>query len=146
VELLTALERQQMQVDRTVPIFVQGQPPEPPPPLSDEDLWRLNALAEVVASDGLRALVEAWTRKQTQFYNEVLYLRQVRLHQRGNKPSDTKASYGVAEQEQWQKVEAPRKELQEDLRAIGQQVRRSCRWTTRCSSQPGDSLRRSSSP
>jgi len=123
VELLTALERQQMQVERTAPIFVEGQPPEPPPPLSDEELWRLSALAEVISSDALRARIEAWTQKQRQFFNDVLYLRQVQAHQQGRRPSETKDAFGVTSLEQWRKVETRRAELRDDLRAIGQQVR-----------------------
>ena len=40
----------------------------------------------------LRALVEAWTRKQTHFNNEVLYPWQVQFHQTRNMATPGRAS------------------------------------------------------
>jgi len=103
---------------------VKGQPIEPPPPLSDEESWRLNALADVVASDEVRTLMLAWTRKQSEFYNAVWYLQQVQQAQLQHKPpSETKAEYGVTTLEQWQKVDGLRKALWADAEAIGTRVR-----------------------
>jgi hypothetical protein len=123
VELITALERQQMQVDRTAPVLDLGAPP-PPPSLSDEELWHLNALAGVLASDPVRELILAWTRKWSQFHiKEVWYLGQVQDHQKFHKPSETKADFGVTALEQWQKVEATRVQLREGLQEITRQLR-----------------------
>ncbi len=123
VELLTALEHQQMQVDRTAPIFVEGAPPEPPPSLTDEELWRLNALAAVIASETLGTQIMEWTKNWRLFFVGVEYLRQVQEYQLHNRPSETKEHFKVTALEQWQKVEAGRVELRADLRAIGAQVR-----------------------
>jgi hypothetical protein len=65
LDLMPLLHRLLTAVGRTAPSFVKGQPIEPPPPLSDEESWRLNALADVVASDEVRTLMLAWTRKQS---------------------------------------------------------------------------------
>jgi hypothetical protein len=51
LELMALPHRLLTAVDRTAPIFVEGQPIDPPPPLSDDESWRMNALADVVASD-----------------------------------------------------------------------------------------------
>jgi hypothetical protein len=77
VELMTALRRLQMGVDRTAPMFVVGVPPEPPAAITDEESWRLSALADVVASDEVRDRIEAWTKTSSEFYNAVWYLRWV---------------------------------------------------------------------
>jgi hypothetical protein len=49
IEILTALQRLLTGVERTAPIFSEGPPPEPPEPLAEPDLWRLNALVLAVA-------------------------------------------------------------------------------------------------
>jgi hypothetical protein len=123
VELMTALEHQQMQVDRTAPIFVEGSPPDSPPSLTDEELWRLNALAAVIASEALGTQITEWTKKWRLFFVAAQYLRQVQEYQLHNLPSETKGAFGVTALEQWQKVEAARIELRNDLRAVGKQVR-----------------------
>jgi hypothetical protein len=124
LELMALLYRLLTGVDRTAPMFVEGQPIEPPPPLSDEESWRMNALAGVVASDEVRNLMLAWTRKQSEFYNAVWYLQQVQREQQQHKaPSEVKAGYGVTTLEQWQKVEGLRKALWADAEAIGARVR-----------------------
>jgi len=123
LDLMALLHRLLTAVDRTAPSFVQGQPIEPPPPLSDEESWRLNASADVVASDEVRTLMLAWTRKQSEFYNAVWYLQQVQQEQQHTPPSDTKAEYGVTTLEQWQKVEGLRKALWADAEAISARVR-----------------------
>jgi hypothetical protein len=74
---MTALERQQTEVDRTAPSFIAGVPPDLPPPFTDEELWHLNALSKVVASDKLREQIMAWARKRADFFNAVILLRQV---------------------------------------------------------------------
>ena len=106
---------------------MKGQPIEPPPPLSDEESWRLNALADVVASDEVRTLMLAWTRKQSEFSNAVWLLQQVQQREGQSgasfRPSETKAEYGVTTSEQWRKVDALRKALWEDAQAIGARVR-----------------------
>jgi hypothetical protein len=124
LDLMPLLHRLLTAVGRTAPSFVKGQPIEPPPPLSDEESWRLNALADVVASDEVRTLMLAWTRKQSEFYNAVWYLQQVQQAQLQHKPpSETKAEYGVTTLEQWQKVDGLRKALWADAEAIGTRVR-----------------------
>jgi len=81
-------------------------------------------LADVVASDEVRTLMLAWTRKQSEFYNAVWYLQQVQQAQLQHKPpSETKAEYGVTTLEQWQKVDGLRKALWADAEAIGTRVR-----------------------
>jgi hypothetical protein len=92
---MTALHRLQTGVERTAPIFVSGTPPDPPAPISDEESWRLSALADVVASDNVRALIQKWTRKQSDFYNQVWYLRQIQQHEEGRPPRDTEAAFGI---------------------------------------------------
>lgn len=119
---MALLHRLLTAVDRTTPTLVKGQPIEPPPPLSDEESWRLNALADVVASDEIRNLMTAWTRKQSDFFNAIWYLHQVQQREQ-ERPSETKAAYGVTILEQWQKVDGLRKELWEDAQAIGARVR-----------------------
>jgi hypothetical protein len=37
IELMTALHRLQVSIERTSPIFVIGEPPEPPAEISDEE-------------------------------------------------------------------------------------------------------------
>lgn len=123
VELMTALEHQQMQVDRTAPIFVEGSAPGPPPSLTDEELWRLNALAAVIASEALGAQIAEWTKKWRLFFVAAEYLRQVQEYQLHNRPSETREAFKVTAHEQWQKVEDHRKTLRVELLAIGQQVR-----------------------
>jgi hypothetical protein len=49
LELLTALRRLEMSLIRTAPLF--GPALEPPPPLSDEEVWHLSAIADVGASE-----------------------------------------------------------------------------------------------
>jgi hypothetical protein len=122
VDLLTALNHQLTQVERTAPIFVAGTPPEPPPPLGDPELFRLNALTSAFASKDLQDLVSIWTRRQIEFYNDVWYLRRVQEHQQHHAPSVTKAGFGTTEVEQWQKVEATRQDLRDRLRAVGDRV------------------------
>ena len=122
LDLMALLSRLLTAVDRTAPMFVKGQPIAPPPPLSDEESWRLSALADVVASDEVRTLMMAWTRKQSDFYNAVWYLQQVQQRE-GARPSEIKAEYGVTTLEQWQKVDGVRRELWEDAQAIGARVR-----------------------
>lgn len=124
VELLTALEHQQMQVDRTAPIFVQGGEPGPPPSLADEELWRLNAIAAVIASEQLGGMIQEWTTNWRLFFVAVEYLGHVQefeLHH--PRPSETKERFKVTGQEQWQKVDAARNNLRAELRAIGKHVR-----------------------
>jgi hypothetical protein len=124
LELIALLYRLLTGVDRTAPELVQGQPIKPPPPLSDEESWQMNALADVVASDEVRNLMTAWTRKQSQFYSAVWYLQQVQQAEQQHKPpSETKAQYGVTSFEQWQKVDRLRKSLWADAEAIGARVR-----------------------
>jgi hypothetical protein len=99
LDLMALLNRLLTAVDRTAPNFVKGQPIEPPPPLSDEESWRLNALADVVASDEVRTLMLAWTRNQSEFYNAVWLLQQVQQREgqpgASFRPSEIKAEYGV---------------------------------------------------
>jgi hypothetical protein len=121
LELQTALRRLEMGMERTAPIFTQGTPPEVPPPISDEESWRLSALGDVAASDAVRELTETWTRKQSELYNEVWLLQ--RVQQDESRPSDVKATYGVTSSEQWRKVVAVRQQLRDDLGAIATQVR-----------------------
>jgi hypothetical protein len=123
LELMALLYRLLTGVDRTAPTFVQGQPIEPPPPLSDEESWRMNAVASVVASDEVRNLMLAWTRKQSEFYNAVWYLQQVQQEQQHKAPSEVKTAYGVTTLEQWQKVDGLRKALWADAEAMGALVR-----------------------
>jgi hypothetical protein len=118
---MARLHRMLTAVDRTAPSFVQGQPIEPPPPLSDEESWRLNALADVVPSEEVRTLMTAWTRKQSEFYTAVFVLQQIQQSE-GKRPSEIKAEYGVMPSEQWRKVDALRKELWDDAQAIGARV------------------------
>jgi hypothetical protein len=89
VELLAALHRLRTGIDRTSPIFVSGEPPEPPSPMTDEESWRLSALGDVVASDAVRDLIAAWTRKQANFYTAVWLLRRIQ-EQEGVRPSEIK--------------------------------------------------------
>jgi hypothetical protein len=121
LELMALLHRLLAGIDRTAPVFVEGQPIEPPPPLTDEESGRMNALADVVASDEVRTLMMAWTRKQSQFYAAAWYLHQVQ--QSGQPPSGAKTDYGVTVFEQWQKVDGLRKELWADAQALGARVR-----------------------
>jgi hypothetical protein len=119
LELLTALFHQIAHVERTVPVI--GPAAEPPPPLGDPELFRLNALASAFASRDVQELVNAWTQRQREFYAATWLLGEVRADP-GPRPSDTKARFDVSEAEQWQKVEAIRKDLQERLTAIGDRV------------------------
>lgn len=124
IELLTALEHQQMQVDRTAPIFVEGAPPEPPSSLTDEEVWRLNALAAVIASDELGEAIKEWSKNWRLFFVDVEYLRQVQGYQQDHRrPSEVKDAFGVTGIEQWKKVDSDRTNLRNELLAIGQQVR-----------------------
>jgi hypothetical protein len=122
VELLTALQQLITGVERMAPILVAGSPPDPPPPLGDPELWRLNALTAAFASKDLQEMVRAWTRTQNEFYNAVVYLRQVQQYQQHYPPSETKANFGVTELEQWQKVDALRQDLRDRVQAIGELV------------------------
>jgi hypothetical protein len=123
VELMAALHRLQTGVERTSPIFVSGQPPEPPDAITDEESWHLAALADVVASKDVRDLIQAWQNKTRDFYNAVWYLGQVQQREEGRPPSDVEAEYGVTSHQQWLKLQAIREELRSDLRAIGDRAR-----------------------
>jgi hypothetical protein len=57
VEILAVLQRFLTGVDRTEPIMTSGEPTKPPPPLKDEDLWRLNAMTAAMASKNLQDMV-----------------------------------------------------------------------------------------
>jgi len=122
VELLAALHRLRTGIDRTAPIFVSGEPPDPPSPMTDEESSRLSALGNVVASEAVRDLIGAWSRKQAEFYTAVWLLRRIQ-EQEGVRPSEIKAMYGATSSEQWQAVEAVRTQLRADLDAIGTRVR-----------------------
>jgi len=119
---MAALHRLQTGVERTSPIFVSGQPPEPPEAMTDEDAWRLSALADVVASEDIRDLIQLWQKKTNDFYSAVWLLRQVQQRE-GIRPSDIKTEYGVTSSEQWQKLQGIREELRSELRAIGDRAR-----------------------
>jgi hypothetical protein len=123
VEMLTSLNQLQMGVERTVPFFVQGGAPAPPPPITDDKSWHLNALRDVIASGDLRTLLEAWTQKQTEFYNAALYLREIQEHEANRRRSEVTAEFGVDGRQQWKKVDELRDELRQGLGAIGEQVR-----------------------
>ena len=122
VELMTALHRLQVGVERTSPIFVSGEPPEPPAAITDEESWHLSALADVVASEDVRDLIQQWQKKTNEFYSEVWLLRQVQQRE-GIRASEVEAEYGVTSHQQWMKLQAIREELRTDLRAIGDRAR-----------------------
>jgi hypothetical protein len=81
------------------------------------------ALADLVASDKIRTRIQTWTQKQSEFYNAVWYLQEVKKYAEGRPPSETKANYGVTEREQWNEVERIRVELRQELTEIGALVR-----------------------
>jgi len=56
------------------------------------------------------------------FYNDVWYLRQIQEHQKVHAPSDTRASFGATETEQWQKIESGRKDLGDRISEISDRV------------------------
>jgi hypothetical protein len=89
--------------------------------------WRLNALADVVASDEVRTLMLAWTRNQSEFYNAVWLLQQVQQREgqpgASFRPSEIKAEYGVTTLGAVAEGDALRKALWEDAQAIGARVR-----------------------
>ena len=90
--------------------------------MTDEDAWRLSALADVVASEDIRDLIQLWQKKTNDFYSAVWLLRQVQQRE-GIRPSDIKTEYGVTSSEQWQKLQGIREELRSELRAIGDRAR-----------------------
>jgi hypothetical protein len=122
IELMTALHRLQVSIERTSPIFVIGEPPEPPAEISDEEGWHLSALADVLASDDVRNLIELWQKKMRKFYSEAWLLRQVQQRE-GIRPSEIEAEFGVTSHQQWMKLQAIREELRTDLRVIGDRAR-----------------------
>jgi hypothetical protein len=122
IELLTALNHLLDRVNRTSPILETNPPHEPPPPVSDDDLWRLNALTAAFASPDLQDMVREWSQVQSDFYAAVWYLHQVQQHQDRRPATDTKAKFGVDEVDQWRKVEAIRQDLRDRIDAIGKQV------------------------
>jgi hypothetical protein len=123
VDLLTALQRLMTGVERTVPIFTAGTPPDPPKPMSDRALWRLNALTAAFASDDLQEMVRAWNKRADEFYAEAWLLKRIQDYGVGRPPSEVKAAYGAGEVEQWKKVESVRRDLREKVEAIGKRVR-----------------------
>jgi hypothetical protein len=123
IALMTALHRLQTGVERTSPMYVSGQPPEPPEAMTDEESWHLSALADVVASEDVRDLIQLWQKKTDDFYNAVWYLRQVQQREEGRRPSEVKAEYGVTSHQQWMNLQAIREELRTDLRVIGDRAR-----------------------
>jgi hypothetical protein len=127
IELMKALHRSQMGVDRTEPIMSMEGDPGPPPNLSDEKAWTLQALSDVVASDEVRSLIEEWFKKAREFYAQVGQMRYAREQlERGflKTVEEFKAQYGVESHVRlWQKADELRKELREDVQAIGARIR-----------------------
>jgi hypothetical protein len=125
IELMVALHQLQMAVDRTEPIMSTSQDAGPPPNLSDEEYWRLNALSDVSASDAIRALVKDWFDKAADFYAEVGIMYEIRRREGPLlPPTELERQYGVKSSVgQWQKVDATRRALQQILLAVGAQIR-----------------------
>jgi hypothetical protein len=122
IELMTALHRLHVGVERTSPIFVSGEPPELPAAITDEESWHLSALADVVASENVRNLIQLWQMKMREFYSEVWLLRQVQQRE-GIRPSEIEAEFGVTSHQQWMNLQATREELRTDLHVIGDRAR-----------------------
>ena len=128
IELMKALNRTQTQVERTEPIASREGDPGPPPNISDEESWALQALADVIASDDVRGLIEDWFKKAREFYSAVWMLGVIREHERREPgrvtAEELERAYGVKSSVgQWQKVDAIRKELRQDVLDIGARVR-----------------------
>jgi len=127
IELMMALSRSQMAVDRTEPIMSAAGDPGPPPNLSDEEAWTLQALSDVVASDEVRTLIEEWFKKAREFYAQVWLLRNARERDErgyGLTVEKFKEQYGVESYVRlWEKLDAIRQELGAHMRAIGARIR-----------------------
>lgn len=108
-------------VNATKPFAYFGKPPEPPLPVDQERIRRIQARVGVHGSPEAKEILERWSRGCSQFYNDVWYLDTIQNEEQnrpGVKPSDIKASYGVTKQEQWQRVEAQRAALHKVVREL----------------------------
>lgn len=105
-------------VDATKPIFTKGSPPEPPPQPETEHLRKVQARIGVHGSREVKAVLERWAKKRTEFFSDAWYLDTMQNDASLNRPSDAKANYGVTLSEQWQKVDASKKSLHAVVREL----------------------------
>lgn len=115
-----------MGVDRSEPMLSREGDPGPPPNLSDEEAWTLQARTDVVASDEVRAMIKAWFEKARDFYNALWLLNVIREQERRGLVTTEKLEqdYGVKSSVgQWQKMHDIRVELRQDVLAVGAQIR-----------------------
>jgi hypothetical protein len=96
-------------VDATKPFITKGSPPEPPPRPETERLRKVQARIGVHGSREVKTVLERWAMKNNEFFTDAWLLDAMQ-----NDPTlsgDHKGAYGVTLSEQWQKVDASKKEL-----------------------------------
>jgi len=101
LEILQEVRRATLGVQRTRPIWVEGEGPPPPAPesLTDVDAIALEARIAAFGSDTVREWIAKWSQARREFDNAHWYLTQMERHPQ-QLPSETKADYGVALTEQ----------------------------------------------
>lgn len=114
-ELLEMVGWRMEVVDATKPIFTVGEPPEPPPKPEDERIRKVQARIGAHGSKEVKAILERWAKRRNEFFTDAWYLDAI---QNDRTSTDAKATYGITLTDQWQKVEADRKDLHGIVREL----------------------------
>jgi hypothetical protein len=110
-------------VSATKPVFVAGEPPTPPEKLEQERIRKVQARIGVHGSREVKSILERWSKGTNVFYAEAWKLNEMQQAvQRGEKPSEIKATWGLFPIEQWQALEAKRRELHAAVRELEDEV------------------------
>ncbi|MGQ0668298.1 MAG: hypothetical protein ACT4PO_01255 [Actinomycetota bacterium] len=110
-------------VNATKPIFVMGQPPEPPEELDKSLIRKVQARIGVHGSPEVKAILERWSKGTSEFHVEAWKLNEMQgAEQRSMKPSEIKENWGRFPSEQWQVVEGKRKDLHATVRDLEEAV------------------------
>jgi hypothetical protein len=105
-------------VNATKPIFVIGQPPEPPEELDSALIRKVQARIGVHGSPDVKAILECWSKGTSGFFAEAWKLNEMQGAAQRMKPSEIKENWGLFPSDQWQVVEGTRKELHAIVREL----------------------------
>lgn len=106
----------------TKPIFTSGEQPQPPPEPENERKRRVQARIGVHGSPAVKAILERWSKKVNEFFAEAWLLDTMQNDRSMTRPSDLQAAYGVTLSEQWQKLEASRRNLHAIVRELEDEI------------------------